>query len=115
VGSTKKGTMTGVSKYAFKSTSSAKRFVKANGGKLLNFEQTLEVAKNDFNSDNQMLSKRKAKMVQMGKTIYANGCKKTDKGFSSTAEAKAFVNKNNLCKQLNGKQLQAVGLYLKSK
>jgi nitrous oxide reductase accessory protein NosL len=115
VGSTKKGTMTGVSKYAFKSTSSAKRFVKANGGKLLNFEQTLEVAKNDFNSDNQILSKRKAKMVQMGKTIYANGCKKTEKGFSSTAEAKAFIIKNNLCKQLNGKQLQAVGLYLKSK
>jgi len=115
VGSSKKGTMTKVSKYAFKSKKRAKKFAKANGGKLLNFKETLQVAKNDFNKDNQMIAKKKAKMTQMGKTIYTNNCKKTHKSFISTAEAKAFVSKNHLCKQINGMQLQAVGLYLKSK
>ena len=115
VGSSKKGTMTMVSKYAFKSKSRAEKFAKANGGKLLNFEETLQVAQNDFDKDNKMISKKQDKMTQIGKSIYTRNCKKTDKGFISTAEAKAYILKNHLCKKLNGKQVQAVGLYLKSK
>jgi len=115
VGSSKKGTMSMVSKYAFKSKSKAEEFAKANGGKLLSFKDTLQVAQNDFDKDNKMISKKQNKMTQIGKSIYANKCKKTDKSFTSTAEAKAYIIKNHLCKELNGKQVQAVGLYLKSK
>jgi len=48
VGSSKKGTMSKVSKYAFASEKSAKSFAKKNGGEVLNFDETIKKAQNDF-------------------------------------------------------------------
>jgi len=48
VGSKKKGTMSGVSKYAFENKDDALAFAKENGGEVMSFEKALEVAKKDF-------------------------------------------------------------------
>ena len=50
VGSDVDGTMTKVSKYAFKSLSDAKSFQKKHGGKILDFYFAWQIAKKDFNS-----------------------------------------------------------------
>ena len=48
VGSSKKATMSKVSKYAFANKNDAKDFAKKFGGKILSFKEALEVAKRDF-------------------------------------------------------------------
>ncbi len=115
VGSSKKGTMTMVSKYAFSTKADADAFVEGNGGRITDFKGALEAAKADFEKDSKMIAKKQAMMAKKGEMIYGKMCQKTDKKFTSTAEAKAFVINNKLCKGLNGKQLQAVGLYLKNR
>lgn len=115
VGSSKKGTMTAVSKYAFASKADAEAFAKANGGEVTDFKGALEAAKADFAKDSKMIAKKQAMMAEKGKMMYGKMCQKTDKKFATTAEAKAFIVENKLCKGLNGKQLQAVGLYLKNR
>jgi len=115
VGSNKKGTMTMVSKYAFATKADAEAFAKANGGKVTDFKGALEAAKADFAKDSSMISKKQAMMAKKGEMIYGKMCQKTDQKFATTAEAKAFIVGNKLCNGLNGKQLQAVGLYLKSR
>ena len=115
VGSRKKGTMSRVSKYAFAKKSDAIAFAKVNGGKVTDFKGALKEAKAEFLKDSKMIAKKQAMMSKKGEMMYGKMCKKTDKKFISTAEAKAFIVANKLCKGLNGKQLQAVGLYLKSR
>ena len=115
VGSRKKGTMSAVSKYAFAKKADAEAFAKANGGKVTDFNGALKAAKAEFVKDSKMIAKKQAMMAQKGKIVYSKMCQKTDKKFTSTAEAKAFIVSNKLCKSLNGKQLQAVGLYLKNR
>ncbi|WP_294960940.1 nitrous oxide reductase accessory protein NosL [Sulfurimonas sp.] len=48
VGSKKRGTMTRVSKYAFLDEKMAEKFQEKFGGKIMNFNEALEVAKKDF-------------------------------------------------------------------
>ena len=115
VGSNKKGTMSSVSKYAFATKAAAVAFAKANGGKVVDFDSALQSAKADLEEDSTMISKKQAMMSQKGEMIYGKMCQKTDQKFASTAEAKAFIVNNKLCQGLNGRQLQAVGLYLKNR
>ena len=115
VGSNKKGTMTAVSKYAFTEKTDAEAFAKANGGKVTDFNGALETAKGDFAKDSKMIAKKQAMMAQKGEIMYGKMCQKTDKKFATTAEAKAFMVENKLCKNLNPKQMQAIGLYLKNR
>ncbi len=115
VGSSKKGTMSTVSKYAFAGQADAEAFAKENGGKIVKYAEAYKTAEGDFDMDSEMISKRQAMMAQKGEMIYGKMCQKTDKKFVTTAEAKAFIVNNTLCKELNGKQLQAVGLYLKNR
>ncbi|MDD2652803.1 MAG: nitrous oxide reductase accessory protein NosL [Sulfurimonas sp.] len=49
VGSSVKGTMSRISKYAFATKEKAELFQKEHGGEILDFYQALEVAKKDFN------------------------------------------------------------------
>ncbi|MEN8303300.1 MAG: nitrous oxide reductase accessory protein NosL [Campylobacterota bacterium] len=112
VGSKKKGTMSTVSKYAFANKSDAEKFAKANGGKLMSYSEAYTEAKKDFPKDSMMISKKQAKAAGMGEKMYNKMCKKTDKKFSSTAEAKAYINENRLCGDIKGKKLQAIGIYL---
>jgi len=115
VGSNKKGTMSTVSKYAFANKADAEAFAKANGGKVVDFKSALETAKADLEQDSTMISQKQGMMTQKGEMIYGKMCQQTDKKFATTAEAKAFIVNNKLCQGLNGKQLQAVGLYLQSR
>jgi len=48
VGSRIRGTMSKISKYAFKNISDAKEFQHLHGGKILSFQEALTVAKQDF-------------------------------------------------------------------
>lgn len=115
VGSSKKGTMTMVSKYAFASKVNAEAFAKENGGDIVDYAGAYKAAETDFGKDSKMVSKKQGMMAEKGGMMYGKMCQKTDEKFATTAEAKAFIMKNNLCKDLNPKQLQAVGLYLKSR
>jgi len=115
LGSHKKGTMTMVSKYAFGSKADAEDFAKANGGKVTDFKGVLDAAKAEFEQDSKMIAKKQAMMAKRGAVLYANKCQKTEEKFASTAEAKTYVVSHKLCDGLNGKQLQAVGLYLHQK
>ena len=115
VGSTKKGTMTMVSKYAFANKADAEAFAKANGGKVVDYNGAYKAAESDFAKDSKMVAKKQAMMAGKGEMMYGKMCQKTDKKFATTAEAKAFMVENKLCKDLNPKQMQAIGLYLKSR
>ena len=112
VGSHKRGTMTRVSKYAFAKKADAQAFMAKNGGDLTNFEGALKEATADFPKDTQMVAKKQMTMAKKGEILYGKMCRPTTQTFASTAEAKAFVLSEKLCKPLNGKQLQAIGLYL---
>ncbi len=59
VGSNKKGTMSGVSKYAFSTKAEAKKFSEANGGKVMSFSEALEVANIDFTKPMKMKMMKK--------------------------------------------------------
>ena len=115
VGSSKKGTMTMTSKYAFASKVNAEAFAKENGGKVVQYAEAYKAAEADFDKDAAMIAKKQGMMAQKGEMMYGKMCQKTDKKFATTAEAKAFIVENKLCKDLNPKQLQAVGLYLKGR
>jgi len=115
VGSAKKGTMTMVSKYAFANKVDAEAFAKANGGKVVDYSGAYKVAESDFAKDSKMVAKKQAMMAQKGEMMYGKMCQKTDKKFATTAEAKTFIVENKLCKKLNPKQMQAIGLYLKNR
>jgi nitrous oxide reductase accessory protein NosL len=112
VGSSKKGTMTMNSKYAFAKKVDAEAFAKKFGGKVMSFKEAYDIASNALVKEVKMIAKKQAMMAKKGAMIYNKMCKKTDIKFSSTAQAKAYVTSHNLCGNLKGKKLQAVGLYL---
>jgi len=116
VGSSKPATMAKkVSKYAFGTKEAAEDFAKKFGGKVMSFDEALAIAKKDFESDTKAKNMRQAKMAKMGEEIYSKKCKKIDQKFKTAAEAKAYITENNVCSNLKGKALQAVGLFLISK
>ncbi len=115
VGSSKPGTMSMVSKYAFSKEEDAKAFAKEFGGELKNFDEVYKMVSEKILNEKKMIAKKQAKMAKMGEKIYAENCKKVDVNFTSIAEAKSYVVKNQLCGELKGKKLQAVALYLSGK
>lgn len=116
VGSSKPATMAkDVSKYAFGTKEAAQKFAKEFGGKIMNFQEALALAKKDFQKDSQAKKMRQAKMVKMGAKIYKKKCKLIEKKFTSVAEAKTYIINTKSCGNLMGKPLQAVSLYLLNK
>ena len=115
VGSSKKGTMSMVSKYAFAKRSDAEAFAKENGGDVVDYAAAYKVAQDAADKESQMIAKKQAMMAQKGEMMYVKMCQKTDRKFATTAEAKTFIVENKLCKKLNPKQMQAIGLYLKNR
>jgi len=112
VGSKKPGTMSMISKYGFGTKAAALKFQKANGGKIMNFDQVVSLVKKSLKHDLMMIHKKQAKMAKMGKMIYKKMCKPTDKKFDSIASAKAYLKSSKICGKLRGKKCQMVGLYL---
>jgi nitrous oxide reductase accessory protein NosL len=91
VGSKKPGTMSMISKYAFSTQKDAIEFQKANGGKLMNFKELVDMVKAKLQKDLKATKKRQAKMIKKGKKMYKKMCQEIDRKFSSTAEAKAYL------------------------
>ncbi len=113
VGSKKPATMSKVSKYAFGTKEAALKFAKKFGGKVMRFEQAIMIAKKAFKKEMMMMTKKQHMMAKKGKMIFHKKCKMQNlPKFSSIAKAKSYVVKNNICVNLKGKPLQAVGLYL---
>ena len=113
VGSSKKGTMSAISKYAFLKKDDAVAFVKEFGGKIHNFDEALEIAKRSMKKDDTNIDKKRISVAKKGKKIYASMCKQ-DKypEFNSVGETKQYIIDNKLCKSLKPKMLQAVAIYL---
>ena len=61
VGSSAKGTMTMKSKIAFASKAEAEKFAQSCGGKVMGYNQTLELAKSAIQKENEMIVKRRLK------------------------------------------------------
>jgi len=115
VGSSQRGTMSMISKYAFADKTEAEAFIGLYGGEMTDFDGALQRALQDFDDDVTRVEQKRHQMRKMGKELYDDACQKTDKMFGSVAEAKAFILSEKLCKGLSAKQLQAVGLYLQSR
>ena len=111
-GSTKPGTMSMTSKYAFGSKSDAQKFAKEFGGKVMTYYDVLESVKGSLENESAMVKKRQAMAAQKGEMMYNNMCSPIDVNFTSTAEAKTYLMDKKPCGELKGKQLQAIGLYL---
>jgi len=112
VGSSKKGTMTMKSKYAFAHKADAQKFADKFGGEVMNFDGANKIALKGLDKEIAMIYKIQEKMAKKGEMMYNKMCKKTDQKFASTAEAKAFVKSSKICGAMKGKKLQAVGIYL---
>ena len=116
VGSSKPATMAKkISKYAFGTKAAAEKFASEFGGSIMRYDEMLAGAKKDFESDTKAKKMRQAKGAKKGAMIYKKKCKPMDQKFASVAEAKAYIKANNVCGDIKGKPLQAVGLYLMSR
>lgn len=112
VGSSKKGTMTMTSKYAFKTEAEAKAFQSKFGGEIKSFDDTLALATKGLSKDYKMIGKKRAKMAKMGKKIYSKMCKQDAlPDFNSIGETKKYLIENKVCKKMKPKMLQAVSIY----
>jgi len=90
IGSDLPGTMTAVSKLAFKSKRTAKKYQKEHGGTIGTFDDALDKALADMGEDKKMIMKKVAKMSQMGmKLAGKHGCYKChgEGGTGGTASA----------------------------
>lgn len=114
-GSKKPGTMTMVSKYAFGTKDAALAFVKENGGEVKTFAEVEKIVADGIKKEKAMIEKRQAKMRMMGEKYYNENCEKTDKKFETTAQAKAYLTSSKICGEVQGKTLQALGLYLSNR
>lgn len=113
VGSSKKGTMSPISKYAFSSKNEALSFQKEFGGEIHSFEESLKIAKSDLKEENTALDKKRTPLAIKGKKIFNTMCDKSQiKDFNSIGEAKQYLINNKVCKRINDKMLQAVSIYL---
>ena len=115
VGSKKPGTMSKVSKYAFGTKEAAEKFAAEFGGELKSYDEVLKMVQDNFDKEAKMIAMKQAKAAQKGEMIFKKKCKPVDQKFTTAAEAKAYVKANNVCGDIKGKPLQAVGLYLKSR
>jgi hypothetical protein len=115
VGSSKPGTMSKVSKYAFGTKEAAEKFAKEYGGKVMRYADVLKMVEANFDKEAAMIAKKQAMMAKKGAMIYKNKCQPIEEKFATAAEAKAYIKTHNSCPGLKGKPLQAVALYLKSR
>lgn len=115
VGSDVRGTMSKISKLAFESAESAEDFSIENGGEVVDFSRALKMAQESLESDMEMTARKKEKkMYPMGKKIFEKKCdKEIDiKKYREINRLKSALANENLCKQMQEQQLQALALYL---
>ena len=111
--SSKEGTMSPISEYAFSTKIEAEKFKKEFGGKIHTFEETLKLAKDNLDKDNEILDEKRVPIAIKGKKIFESMCNVNQiKEFNSIGEAKQYLIDNNTCKNLDSSMLQAVSIYL---
>ena len=115
VGSSKPGTMSKVSKYAFGTMEAAEKFADENGGEIINFETLYKMVEKSLEKDLEATKMKQSKAAQQGEMIYNKMCQKTDKRFESVADAKTFLTTSGICGNIQGKQHQMVALFLANK
>ena len=113
VGSSKEGTMSPISEYAFSTKIEAEKFKKEFGGEIHTFEETLKLSKDNLDKDNEILDEKRVPIAIKGKKIFESMCNVNQiKEFNSIGEAKQYLIDNNTCKNLDSSMLQAVSIYL---
>ena len=113
IGSSKEGTMSPISEYAFSTKIEAEKFKKEFGGEIHTFEETLKLAKDNLDKDNEILDEKRVPIAIKGKKIFESMCNVNQiKEFNSIGEAKQYLIDNNTCKNLDSSMLQAVSTYL---
>jgi copper chaperone NosL len=112
VGSSKEGTMSSISEYAFLNKEEALKFKNEFGGEIHNFEETLKISKDNLANNNKALDEKRIPMAKKGKKIYETMCKTTTQEFNSIGEAKQYLIDNSSCQNLDAQMLQAVSIYL---
>ncbi len=88
VGSSKPGTMSMTSKYAFGKKDDAEKFAKVHGGKVMTFYALLDSVKSTLAQESAMVQKKQAMRAQKGEMMYQEMYTPVDANFTSTAEAK---------------------------
>ena len=113
VGSSKEGTMSPVSIYAFSSKDEASKFKSEFTGELKTFDEALKIANENLAKDNEILDEKRAPMAKKGKKIFETMCDTSKaKEFNTIGEAKQYLIDNSVCKNLDNQMLQAVSIYL---
>lgn len=116
VGSKVPGTMSMVSKIAFKDKEDAQAFQKEYGGEMMNFDAAFAKAKESLKADvDAFIAKKQKGMYPMGEKIYQGQCQKEKidvHHFHAINELKVFLKKSNVCGELDEPKLQAVSLYV---
>lgn len=112
VGSSKEGTMSQISEYAFLNKEDAIKFKNDFGGEIKSFEETLKTSKDNLTNDNKILDEKRIPMAKKGKKIYETMCKTNTQEFNSIGEAKQYLIDNSSCQNLDAQMLQAVSIYL---
>ena len=113
VGSSKKGTMSPVSKYAFSTLEDAQKFKNEFGGEIKTFDEALKIAKDSMFEDMSKLEDKQRTMATKGKKIYETMCKESPKNeFNSVGETKQYLIDNSICGKIKPQMLQAVSIYL---
>jgi nitrous oxide reductase accessory protein NosL len=116
IGSSKPGTMTMNSKYAFASKKDAETFSKVNGGKIYNFHEAVKIAADDRIKNNKMINKKRAMASKKGAMMLQKLCKnRSIPEFHSFAKAKSYIINYGDCGTLKDKQAQAIAIYLVKK
>ena len=115
VGSKMPGTMSVVSKYAFGTKAAADKLIAKKGGKVMKFDALYALVEKSQAKDMKATKKRQGKAIKKGAKMYKKMCKKTNKRFGSTAEAKSFLMTSGICGKIKGKKHQAIALYLNSR
>lgn len=115
VGSKMPGTMSVVSKYAFGTKAAAQKLIAKKGGKIMRFDELYKLVVDSQAKDMAATKKRQAMAIKKGAKMYKKMCKKTDKRFNSTADAKSFLVESGICGKIKGKPHQAIALYLNSR
>jgi nitrous oxide reductase accessory protein NosL len=115
MGSDVMGTMSKISKLAFAEKKDANNFVAKHGGEIVSFQKVLDLAKKSLEFDISMVMKKKQKkMYPMGKKLYEAKCQQDINlnQYKQINELKSAIKTDKLCKDLKGKRLHAVSLYL---
>ena len=112
VGSSKMGTMSKVSKYAFSTKEDAQKFTTEFGGEIKSFKETLNQVNSGLTASQEMIQKKQNKMAKKGEMLFSKICQPIEQKFNSIVDAKTYLTTHQPCGNIRGRKLQAIAIYL---